>query len=401
MAQSNKRVPIRTETIMRDNQTYNRYYMHISSRFCAAKWITLLLFTVYLAGMLVAGRSSITHENFLYLMRDFNISSSASGAYASVVYEEQQNMSFSVFKNTLAVAGSSGVRLYDAAGNSVFRDSVSYKTPVLLTGDKYMLLYDEGGREYSLLTTLARVSGGTMEGDILCASISDGGQYAIVSRSSESKYVIDVFNASFKNIERIYRDSYVTGIALDEGGENIAILSSRSDDWTLKSEISFLRIGSDDARTVSLGERLPLYCRYMIGGNLAVVCDSSFMIVSSEGNVLADVSLSPMTLSMFDVSDRLAAVVCSENVLGNTNRILVYNFDGVSVMDTAVDKRVSSVTASDVHDGVYISYGSTVEYITKADARSVQFVGSLVQVCEVEGRAVLCFPGGASSADFN
>lgn len=400
MARNDKRVPIRTEAIIRENNAYNRYYMHVSSRFCAAKWITLLLFTVYLVGMLAVGRNSITHENFLYLMRDFNISSSASGAFTSVVYEEQQNMSFSVFKNTLAVAGSSGVRLYDAAGNSVFRDPVSYKTPVLLTGAKYMLLYDEGGREYSLLTTLARVSGGTMEGNILSASISDGGQYAIVSSSSESKYVIDVFNASFKNVERIYRDSYITGVALDEKGENIAILSAHPDNWTLASEISFLHIGTEDSYTVSLGDRLPIYCRYMSGGNLAVVCDNSVMILSADGQTIADISLSPMALSQFDVSGRLITVACSENVLGNTNRILVYNAAGSVVMDTVMDGKISDITASDMVDGIYVSLENTVKYITADDVQSAQFVGSLLHVCEIDGRAVLCFPGNASSVDF-
>ena len=70
-----KNVPIRTDAVVPDTAAYNKYYMRVASRFGVAKWITLLLFTVYLLAMLALGRSSITYENFMYLLRDFNLTS--------------------------------------------------------------------------------------------------------------------------------------------------------------------------------------------------------------------------------------------------------------------------------------------------------------------------------------
>lgn len=401
MSEKNKSIPVRTDAILKDNVSYNRYYMKVSSRFAVAKWITLLLFTVYLVCMLVAARNSITYENFMYLLRDFNLSSSASGAFSSVVYEEQQNMTFSVFKNALAVSGSSGVRLFDGAGNSVFRDNVSYKTPVLLTGDKYMLLYDEGGRDFSILTTLARVSGGTTEGDILCCAMSDKGVYAVAFRNPEAKFAIDVYNSSFRNIERIYRDSYVTGMTLDASGDHIAIMTVKYDDWNVASEVSILQIGESTTRSISLGDRLPLYCRYMNGGNLAVVCDTSVVILSERGDVVADISLETMTLSNFHVSERLIALVCSENVLGNENRILVYTESGSTVIDCASEGKISAITASNLYDSVYLSRENTIEYLSSNERAEIEYTGSLLQVCEIEGRPVVCFPGSAFSVNFD
>lgn len=401
MSEKNKSIPVRTDAILKDNVSYNRYYMKVSSRFAVAKWITLLLFTVYLVCMLVAARNSITYENFMYLLRDFNLSSSASGAFSSVVYEEQQNMTFSVFKNALAVSGSSGVRLFDGAGNSVFRDNVSYKTPVLLTGDKYMLLYDEGGRDFSILTTLARVSGGTTEGDILCCAMSDKGVYAVAFRNPEAKFAIDVYNSSFRNIERIYRDSYVTGMALDTSGDHIAIMTVKYDDWNVASEVSILQIGESTTNSVFLGDRLPLYCRYMNGGNLAIVCDTAVVILSERGDVVADISLESMTLSNFHVSDRLIALVCSENVLGNENRILVYTESGSTVIDCASEGKISAITASNLYDSVYLSRENTIEYLSSNKRAEIEYTGSLLQICEIEGRPVVCFPGSAFAVSFD
>ena len=395
-----KNIPIRADAVVPDTAAYNKYYMRVSTRYGVAKWITLLLFTVYLLGMLVWGRNSITYENFLYLLRDFNLSSASSGVYSHIVYEEQQNMSFAEYKNTLAVVGSAGVRLYDGSGNALFRDTTSYKTPVLLTGERYMLLYDEGGRDYSVMTTLARVFSGTTDGDILCGAVSDSGNFAIVSRTPEAHYAIDVFDASMKNIERIYRDSYVTGVAFDGAGDTLAVLSVKSENWTLTSEIVFFRIGTEEAKSFSLGDRLPIRCHSMAGGGWAVVCDNAVLVLSGDAKLLAEYPLSMMTLSQFHISDRLIGLVCSENVLGNTNRIIVLNEDGECVIHTTVERKISGIYASDVHDAVYLQYDNSVERVAADGVKSVSFTGNLIQVCEFSGDAVLCFPGGAYAADF-
>ena len=74
--------------------------------------------------------------------------------------------------------------------------------------------------------------------------------------------------------------------------------------------------------------------------------------------------------------------------------------DGESVIHTTVERKISGIYASDVHDAVYLQYDNSVERITLDGVKSVSFTGNLIQVCEFSGEAVLCFPGGAYAADF-
>lgn len=395
-----RKVPIRADAVVPESNAYNTYYMRVASRYGIAKWIALLLFTVYLLGMLVFGRSSITYENFLYLLRDFNLSSGASGAYTSISYEEQQNMSFEEFKNTLAVVGSAGVRLYDGGGSAVFRDSTSYKTPVLATGDRYMLLYDEGGRDFSVMTTLARVLSGTTDGDILCGAMSASGNFALVARASEAHYSVDVYDESLRIIERVYRDAYIIGAAFDPAGSTLAILSAVSSDWSLSAEVQLLAVGTEEVITTSLGSRLPLVCQYMENGNWAVLCDDAVVILSGDGEILTEYPLTSMTLSQFHISDRMIALVCSENVLGNANRVIALDENGSVVIDARVNRKVSGIYASEDIDAVYLQYDDSVERLRATDTSSVYFTGNLLRIREIAGHVVLCFPAGAYAAEF-
>lgn len=374
----------------------NPYYTHISSVYGALKWGTLLLFAGYLLIMLFVGRDSITYENFLYLMRDLNVSS-GSGAFSSIVYEEQQNMAFGAYKNGLIVAGSSGVSMYDASGTVVLHDSVSYKSPVIVSGEKYMLLYDAGGTEFSVFTTLSCVNRGNTEGAILCAAVGDNGNFAVVSQTNESKYVIVLYGSDFRERVRYYKDTYVSGIAFNGSGDVLAVFSIASDNWAVSSQVSFCTMEGESLLSVPLGDGIPLSARYLANGNLVIVCDQSVFYLDSSGNICARIPFSAMTLSSFDISENKVALVLLENTLENSNRVLVLDSTGETLYDVSETEKIDAVTASSGRYAAYISCNDTVKAVSSSVEDTVRFTGHLLTVCETAGCAVLCFSTGAEA----
>ena len=377
-------------------EPYNRYYMHISGVYRAAKWGTLLLFILYLLVMLLVRRDSITYENLLYLMRDLNISSSG-GGFSSAVYEEQQNMAFCSFKNELAVAGSSGVRLYDASGACVLSDSLSYKMPALRSGEKYLLLYDAGGNDYALFTTLACVNRASSDGTIQYADVSDSGRYLIVSRTEETKYKITLYSASFTELARYYRDSFVTAAAISRDGKNLAILSADSVDWTLSGSVTLCSDASPETKNVPLGTSLPVAAAYFSDGSLVVICDDRAVFLSPSGEITAAVSYEQQTLLCFDISDESVVFACKKNVLGSESRAVLMDKKGAVIRDEIREGKIEAVTASGVLPCAYIVCGDTVETLNRDSTGRVPFSGNLLALREVGASPVLCFSASAYS----
>ena len=375
---------------------YNRYYMRVSGMYRAAKWGMLLLFILYLLLTLFIRRDSITYENLLYLMRDLNISSDG-GSFASAVYEEQQNMTFCAFKNELALAGSSGVRLYDGSGACVLDDSTSYKAPALESGEKYLLLYDAGGNDYALFTTLACVHRASADGAIQYADIADSGRYLIVSRTEETKYKVTLYSASFTELARYYRDSFVTSAAISPNGEAVAILSADASGWTLNGSVTLCSDGSAETKNVSLGTSLPVAARYFSDGSLAVICDDRVVFLTPSGEIAASVSYEQQTLQCFDFSDACVAFACKRNVLGSESRIVLLDTKGSVLCDEVRTGKIESVSASDVSPAVYIVSGSSVEKLSRGASERTEFSGNLRAVREVGGCAVLCYSSGAQA----
>ncbi len=373
----------------------NSYYLHIANVYRLLKWGMLLLFTLYLVCMLIWQRENITYDNLLYLIRDLNLSTDTEGDFGAVSYDEQQNMLFGEFQNNLAVAGSSGIRLYDGAGNCVLSDALSYKNSVLETGDKYMLLYDAGGNEYALFTSLACVLQGKTEHTLQHAAVSDSGAYCTVTRSDETKYKITLYNAAFLEIAAYYLDSYVIAAAVHPEGKSVAVLTITSSDWSIQSAVSFYSAFSRETKSVSLGNSLPASAHYLKNGTLVVVCDDCIVYLGENGEEIARIPLGASALSYCSVSDNKTAVVCRENVLGSTSRILVLDSAGKTLFDETRSGKVSSVTASSGENAAYIVYSDSVEIVSVLECKMYPYTGHLQALREIAGCPVLCFAAGA------
>ena len=378
---------------------YNTYYMHISSLYRGGKWVLLLLFTLYLVVMLLSYRDTITYENFLYLTRNLQMPALRDGSFSSVVYEEQQNMSFAAFKGELVVAGATGISFYDGEGSLQLQDSTDCAHPVLLTGNKYLMMYDEGGTSYSLYTTIGRVYRTNAENIIQCAAVNDQGFHAVATRSQESKYCVTLYDASFRRIAQYYRDTYVTGLALQSDGELLAILSITSEGSSLRGMLTIGHVGTDLTMDVSIGDQIPLAASFMENGMLAVVTDSAVLLVDENGVTQKSVSLSSMLLSCMSFSDTRVAVVCSENTLGTSNRLLIIDENGTVTGERTEAGKVIAVTAADGSAAAYVrgqqevlAFSASGEAIAK-----MSYTGNLLDLCVIDGRAVFCFAAGAQA----
>lgn len=394
----NKHNPSSADDITRQDE-FNPYYMRVSSLYRIGKWVLLLLFALFLTVMLLTYRDSITYENFLYLTRNLQMPAMSEGSFSSVVYEEQQNMRFAAYKGELVTAGTSGISFYDGLGALQMQDSTDCVSPVLLTGEKYLMVYDEGGTSYSMYTTIGRVYRGKTENIIQCAALSDRGVHAIASRSQEAKYCVTLYDASFRKIAQYYRDTYVTGLALQSDGERLAILGISSEGASLKGVVTVGQVGTDTAADISLGEQIPLAAAFMNNGILAVVTDGAVLFMDGNGTVKCSVSLSSMLLSGISIADTHIAVACRENTLGTSNRILVIDENGTVTGDCTFAGKVVGVTAAEGTAAVYIRGEQSVLALSKTGetVAEMAFTGNLLEICVIDGRAVFCFPAGASA----
>jgi hypothetical protein len=146
--------------------------------------------------------------------------------FSKMVYNGSDNMTLTYFRGGLAMCDSDSYVYYDTGGSLLVEDRINYSSPVLAESDKYLMVYDVGGRNYAIYNQLTEIISRETIGDIVAGDIADDGSFVVASRSRETRYVVELYNSSFKKVMGIYKENYILDTALSPDGKLVVICSA-------------------------------------------------------------------------------------------------------------------------------------------------------------------------------
>ena len=238
----------------------NRYYLRVSRRWRMVGWIFAVALGMFLIVTLSVFGKYITYDNLTYLARDFDLSvRTTDDVHTTVTYPKQETLAFAPFKTGMAVVGADVLRLYDGAVISLIEDKLGYTTPAVCASEKYVLCYDLGAKQYSIYNALTRIVRRNTDFRILCADMSDSGAYLLVTRSNETRYVVEYYNEALSGTMSVCKDHYVLDAAIRDDGARFVICSAIPSGTDLSCEISLCQAGSaEPVRTSTYPGAMPL-----------------------------------------------------------------------------------------------------------------------------------------------
>lgn len=334
--------------IDKEKQEYNSYYLKISRGYKAAKFITLALFLGYLIFMMCMYRSAITYDNLMYLVRDFETDIDVSSrGFEGIVYPASEKTSFTIYKDRLARATASDFTLYNTTGSVELKYDHSMENPCIEAGDKYALVYDIGGTSYSLYNTIARVSTKHTEYTIQGADMCDSGDFALITRSNENRYLVSFFDSSFRELTRVYKDTYVTDVSVDSDGDRYVLVSCDVEKNDFLAEIRCAEIRSETYNSFTLEGLLPLSAEWFDNGSFVVVCDGAAVFADRDGTLKNRCDFGNMNIVTAYVQGDRLLVTCSENSVGSSSKGMVFDTEGNIIMRFDRENRISNAVLSD------------------------------------------------------
>lgn len=320
----------------------NGYYLRMGKRFRGLKFLSLSLLLCYLVVMMCIYRSEITYDNLIYLIKDLDTDVSVSeSVFADITFDEGYSENFVIFKNRLAAVNNASVALYNTAGAEELKVTHSMESPKAVASDKYLLVYDVGKNSWEIFTSLSRVLDRQSEYAIQSGSVSrDGTAFALVTRSRENRYLVDIYDENFREIQCIYKDKYVMDAALSSDGSRYAIVSTEMSQGSFVTEVMSGKTDSDEAIYDTVTGAMPLTVKWFKTGGFAVVCDTGAHFYSDTGERIASHEFTGMTLSLADISDDRLFAAGSRNVVGSINGITVLDSNGAVLFEKTLTEKI-------------------------------------------------------------
>lgn len=326
----------------------NRYYQKVSKAYKACGITLLLMLFLFFLAVTMFFSDYVTYENMRYLVRDFGaMMSSETGGFSTVVYNGSDSMKFEAFKNGLAAASGDKYLYFDASGIRMIEEDSGCSDPVLVPADKYLLMYDLGGTGYSVYNQLTRIIRRESDNKILTGDMSDSGAFLLVTRSRETRYVVEVYNAAFNHTMSIYKENYVLDAAISPDGGSVIIASAVPSDTDFRCEVAVCRVGQSEALATLLYDHTMPLDVYASDEGFILLCDTGLYFYDFDGTLRTTVSLAGTALSYADMNDRSVAVVGNVNALGMESRVMILSPSGEILLDTVLQEtRVTGVEAS-------------------------------------------------------
>lgn len=379
----------------------NKYYLAAAGKYRAARYISVVILAIFLFVMLLFFRESITYSNLMYLVRDLDSDSDSTvGAYANITYDGQYSKEFELFKGRIAVGGTTELKLYDPSGSKEAEYDLAYSNPRLVTGDKYAIMYDAGDRAYSVYTTVARVLSEETDEIIEDAAVSDSGYYALLTHSKESKFLVTVYNSSFRPVTKYYKDKYVIDVALNQNGDEAAIVSAATGGAAVSCEVSLCKVGTEESNSLIYEGLMPISAKYADDGTLFVMCDTSLLIFRG-GELIQKHDFTAETPCAFAIDGNIAAVALRKNAIGSENDVLVFDINGNVLYNITLEHKVS-FAATDAKYAVYaVGDGEATKIDLKDGSLSRETVSvTPVKILAPEGSLLVCGENGTASYFF-
>ncbi len=360
----------------------------MSYAFGMLRIISVTLLCVLLCLTLIFGGGIFSYENVYYMFKDIEYVHSFGESRP-----EQLNYSRPIarqdvteFKNGLAVASDSEIKLFTSTGRVTLTRGSEYSNPKLLASDSSILIYDQGNRSFAIYNSFTELHREKLDFPIGCADMAANGWYAVVTRSQKYNSSIRIYNNRNKLEMEYFKNDYVVSISLSSDAKFMAVTSLDVSGGSSRTTVTVVDIKKGEVRSeLKLADTMPYVCDFISDSRIAVIC--------SDHAAVYDKDLSAK--GRYDYASRLVryttdaggfALVFEDGGIASNNMIAVFDTSGGVTFTGYAPGDVSDVRLV----GEY-AFVLTKDYAFRFDTR---FGGRAQSRFESDGARLAVFDGG-------
>lgn len=337
------------ESVFEEYDEYNSYYESISvvcRMISFVLFVCLLLFVISSAFM---GAEEFSYDNLEYITRNFalKLEENRDATRQPIRYNPDTKNQISLFGEGLAVCGSSWISLYSVTGRQTCSETITYRTPVMISSDKYVLVYDEGNCGYTVYNSFSSVHNDVLDNQICGAELADNGCYALLLSNGEYNSVVEVYNSDFALINRYNKNAYVSCVDITENEVLIVASDAQLGSSEFSIEILVSVLGEEKAKfNVNSTAGFPLGCKITPYGYV-VVCTDSVLLFSEAGANVGKYVFGQDNLADFVISDTNTLLLFKKRSFDIEYELICIEKDGSVLYNNTIHETIFDIELND------------------------------------------------------
>ena len=300
--------------------------------------LTLLL--IALAVLVFVFRDELTGAG---LRRIFGVKEPAA-AREAFTYETGASQVFAPAGDGLAVASGSSVQLLNAAGETVYKQVVSYDTPACFGSEKGALFCDLGGTGCILADFEGGERNPSSGAEIQTAGMNEDGWFYIVTVESGYKGLVSVYNSACeKQYEWWSGSGYVLRAAISPDNRSLAVLCAEREG----ARLHFFALNSETERgSATVADTLLIDLCWLGPDSVCAVGETGVWFYAGDGTEKGVYALDGRYLLDYEFGRAgFAAIFVSAYRSGAGGTLLTLDSRGQTLGSAELDRDVISLSA--------------------------------------------------------
>ncbi len=360
----------------------------ISYTFGILKVISITLLCLLLCLTLVFGGGIVSYENVYYMFKDIEYINTYGEARA-----EQLNYSkpiarqdFEIFKNGLAVASDSEIKLFTSTGRVTMTRGSEYSNPKLSSSASSVIIYDQGNKSFTVYNSFTELHREKLDFPIASADMALTGAYAIVTKSEKYNSVVRVYSNRNKLDMEYSKNDYILSSPISDDGRYLAVMSMSVSGGESLVGLTVVDVKKGEVRAeAKVADSMPYKCEFISDGRIAAFFSDHVAVYDLDLSQKARYDY-PSRLNTFSCTDGGFVLCMQGEGIASNNLIAVFDGNGRVTY-------TGNVTG-DIYDaelqGTY-AYVLTSDAVYRLDTR---FGGVSAASFNSEGACLAVFDGG-------
>lgn len=288
-------------------------------------------------------------------MTDFGIlvEEGEQGGLSELNVDSSLKSQFFAYEGGIAILLPDEFRIYDHSGKQSYYSQISMSDPVLKTGGKVNLIFDQGGNSYLFVNNEKETLNKSDSLPIINGGVNKNGWSALVAQENGYKAKITVFDDRQEEVFYAYSSSrYVLCADVSPSNKTMAAGLIGQEEGEFLSQVVLYSLDREDpVCTVDLGDALLLEARFLDDGTLSVVTEDRLLLFRQKGDTLEQVdelSYNNDYLRNYslDGSDFACAVVSRFKVGGQGSLVVLRGKNPEEPLTLTVDEPVLALSAA-------------------------------------------------------
>lgn len=387
------------------NNDAKSYYRRLAIVSAVSKYICLFLCLALLLYGFSFRTDEINADNFNYLLNYIGEGETDVSAYKTIYFDNNDTNCFSIVRGDFAVVNDSGSAVYTLAGLRRSVDStLKLDNPQILSSAKHMYIYDLGGTDLVVKSSLETVETISYSYPIRGAAVTDNGYFAIIGEEKTSRSSVYVYDDSFRVVyDCDYGSLYTLSVDLNKAGDRLLTASVEADGGEFLTTLYMYSLSEEEplAKQLIAGE-YPYKVAFTENGGFMLLTDKSVRFYDKNANLASTLEFGENGISTFHMGDKYFIRQYSLSTLSAAVKVEVYDAaDGSLVWQN--DYNEGTRLAKSCGDKVFVVSGNEITVLSlDGDGEfTAAWEGEIVDVLDIEdGKVLVVCKGMASVLDY-